>query len=73
MSDPPTPALPPDAIGEEFRAGAKTYAKPGPIDPVTGQGQGFLPITVTPDVGIGNPFLVGGGSRNIQFAALLTV
>ncbi|MBV9957937.1 MAG: TonB-dependent receptor [Acidobacteria bacterium] len=42
------------------------------IDPVTGRGIGFLPITVTPDVGIGNPFLGGGGSRNIQFAAKLT-
>ncbi len=42
------------------------------IDPVTGRGIGFLPITVTPDVGIGNPFLGGGGSRNIQFAARLT-
>jgi hypothetical protein len=38
------------------------------IDPATGRGQGFLPIIVTPDVGIGNPFLGGGGSRNIQFA-----
>jgi hypothetical protein len=38
------------------------------IDPITGRGQGFLPIIVTPDVGIGNPFLGGGGSRNIQFA-----
>jgi outer membrane receptor protein involved in Fe transport len=42
------------------------------IDPITGNGQGFLPITVTPDVGIGNPFLGGGGSRNVQFAARLT-
>ncbi len=42
------------------------------IDPVTGRGIGFLPITVTPDVGIGNPFLGGGGSRNIQLAARLT-
>ncbi|HVG18227.1 MAG TPA: TonB-dependent receptor [Blastocatellia bacterium] len=42
------------------------------IDPVTGRGIGFLPITVTPDVGIGNPFLGGGGSRNIQFAFKLT-
>ncbi len=41
------------------------------IDSVTGLGQGFLPITVTPDVGIGNPFLGGGGSRNIQFAVRL--
>lgn len=37
-----------------------------------GRGIGFLPITVTPDVGIGNPFLGGGGSRNIQFGARLT-
>ncbi len=41
------------------------------IDPATGRGQGFLPITVTPDVGIGNPFLGGGGPRNIQFAVRL--
>lgn len=41
------------------------------IDPVTGRGTGFLPITVTPDVGIGNPFLGGGGPRNIQLAARL--
>jgi hypothetical protein len=37
----------------------------------TGRGIGFLPITTTPDVGTGNPFLGGGGSRNIQFAARL--
>ncbi len=36
-----------------------------------GRGIGFLPITVTPDVGIGNPFLGGGGPRNFQFAARL--
>ena len=28
-------------------------------------------ITVTPDVGIGNPFLGGGGPRNIQLALKL--
>jgi hypothetical protein len=33
-----------------------------------GRGKGFLPITVTPDVGLGNPFLGGGGPRNFQFA-----
>ncbi len=42
------------------------------IDSKTGRGIGFLPITVTPDVGIGNPFLGGGGSRNIQLAVRLT-
>ena len=31
-------------------------------------GQGYLPINATPDVGIGNPFLGGGGPRNIQLA-----
>ena len=41
------------------------------IDPATGRGTGFLPITVTPDVGIGNPFLGGGGPRNIQLALKL--
>ena len=41
------------------------------IDPATGRGVGFLPLTVTPDVGIGNPFLGGGGPRNIQLAARL--
>ena len=34
-----------------------------------GHGQGFLPLTTTPDVGTGNPFLGGGGSRNLQLAA----
>ncbi len=38
----------------------------------SGRGIGFLPITVTPDVGIGNPFLGGGGSRNIQFSLRLS-
>lgn len=37
----------------------------------SGRGIGFLPITVTPDVGIGNPFLGGGGPRNIQLALKL--
>jgi hypothetical protein len=41
------------------------------VDPATGRGTGFLPITVTPDVGIGNPFMGGGGPRNIQLALKL--
>ncbi len=41
------------------------------IDPATGLGTGFLPLNVTPDVGIGNPFLGGGGPRNIQLAVKL--
>ncbi len=37
-----------------------------------GRGMGFLPITTTPDVGTGNPFLGGGGSRNIELAVRLS-
>jgi hypothetical protein len=33
-----------------------------------GTGTGFLPITATPDVGSANPFLGGGGPRNIQLS-----
>jgi hypothetical protein len=32
-------------------------------------GNGAFPITATGDVGIGNPFLGGGGPRGIQLAA----
>jgi len=39
------------------------------INPNNGHGVGYLPLTATPDVGIGNPFLGGGGSRNIQLSA----
>jgi outer membrane receptor protein involved in Fe transport len=35
----------------------------------SGRGVGYLPLTATPDVGIGNPFLGGGGPRNIQLSA----
>jgi outer membrane receptor protein involved in Fe transport len=38
----------------------------------TGRGIGYLPITATPDVGIGNPFLGGGGPRDIQLALKFT-
>jgi hypothetical protein len=42
------------------------------IDPTTGRGIGFLPLTATGDVGIGNPFLGGGGPRGVQFAVKVT-
>jgi carboxypeptidase family protein/TonB-dependent receptor-like protein len=38
----------------------------------TGHGIGFLPVTTTPDVGTGNPFLGGGGSRNLELAVRFT-
>jgi Carboxypeptidase regulatory-like domain/TonB dependent receptor-like, beta-barrel len=41
------------------------------IDPATGRSLGFLPITQTSDVGLGNPFLGGGGPRSIQLGLKL--
>jgi hypothetical protein len=43
-----------------------------PGDPAAGRGIGFLPLTATGDVGIGNPFLGGGGPRGVQFSAKIT-
>jgi hypothetical protein len=37
-----------------------------------GQGCGLLGLTATGDVGIGNPFLGGGGPRGVQFSAKIT-
>jgi hypothetical protein len=42
------------------------------VDPVTGTGTGFFPLSQTGDVGVGNPFLGGGGPRGIQLAVKLT-
>jgi hypothetical protein len=42
------------------------------IDPLTGRGVGSYGLTATGDVGIGNPFLGGGGPRGIQFAGKIT-
>ena len=43
----------------------------GAPDYLTGQHTGYYPLTATGDVGIGNPFLGGGGPRGVQFAAIL--
>ena len=42
------------------------------IDHKTGRGGGPLQLSATGDVGIGNPFLGGGGPRGVQFAAKIT-
>ncbi|HEY7097114.1 MAG TPA: TonB-dependent receptor [Terriglobales bacterium] len=44
----------------------------GSPDAATGRHSGFYPLTATGDVGIGNPFLGGGGPRGVQFAAKIT-
>src|SRR5262249_21277220 len=41
------------------------------VDSVSGKSVGFLPITATSDVGLGNPILGGGGPRSVQFAVKL--
>ena len=41
----------------------------GAPDAATGQHSGYYSLTATGDVGIGNPFLGGGGPRGVQFAA----
>jgi hypothetical protein len=38
----------------------------------TGHGKLMLKPTVTPDVGLGNPYLGGGGPRDIQLAVKFT-
>src|SRR5262249_3809615 len=43
----------------------------GTPDYLTGRHSGFFPLQATGDVGIGNPFLGGGGPRGVQFAAIL--
>jgi hypothetical protein len=43
----------------------------GDPDPVTGRHTGSYSLSTTGDVGIGNPFLGGGGPRGIQFSAQL--
>jgi hypothetical protein len=42
----------------------------GSPDASTGRHSGYYALTATGDVGIGNPFLGGGGPRGVQFAAI---
>jgi hypothetical protein len=44
----------------------------GNPDAATGRHSGFRSLSATGDVGIGNPFLGGGGPRGVQFAAKFT-
>jgi hypothetical protein len=72
------PLLPNFSVDLETNGIASDSSKPG-CDPALpdpticrATGQGFLPINVTPDSGIGNPFLGGGGPRNIELAVKFT-
>ncbi len=44
----------------------------GSLPDANGRGIGSIPITATPDVGSGNPYLGGGGPRNLQIALRFT-
>jgi len=44
----------------------------GSLPDANGRGIGSIPITATPDVGSGNPYLGGGGPRNLQIAVRFT-
>jgi len=56
------PLLP--AFGVDFLGGSLPGAR--------GRGTGAIPILTTPDVGGGNPYLGGGGPRNLQLGVKLT-
>ena len=76
------PFLPNFAVDMETNAGATfdpnnqaclAAANGGLIIPgCRGIGTGLLAITATPDVALGNPFLGGGGARNIQIGLKFT-
>jgi hypothetical protein len=44
----------------------------GSLPDAHGRGTGSIPILTTPDVGSGNPYLGGGGPRNLQVGIRLT-
>jgi len=52
--------------------GFEVLADNNGIDPATGLGTGFFPLSQTGDVGVGNPFLGGGGPRGVQLAVKFT-
>lgn len=49
----------------------RTGTNPTGIDLTTGRNLGYMPITATSDVGLGNPVLGGGGQRSIQLSLKL--
>jgi len=60
----------PNFITDPATNGLDANGRGSPTNLTTGTS--FLPLTATGDVGIGNPFLGGGGPRGVQFAAKIT-
>ena len=59
----------PNYITDPAANGLDANGRGAPTGP---NGTSFLPLTATGDVGVGNPFLGGGGPRGVQFAAKIT-
>jgi hypothetical protein len=59
--------LMPSFAADFFSNGPDSTTTPGKL-----RGTGYLPITATPDVANGNPYLGGGGPRTMQLAARFT-
>jgi Carboxypeptidase regulatory-like domain/TonB-dependent Receptor Plug Domain/TonB dependent receptor len=68
FSSPLLPSFIADPASNYVPGGAPGFA-PGPAGSNREVGAGFYHIVATGDVGIGNPFLGGGGPRGIQLAA----
>jgi len=66
------PALPSFITDAAINGICVTATPPAQQACVPGRSLGFLPLTVTGDVGIGNPFLGGGGPRGIELALKFT-
>ena len=49
----------------------RSSTAPTGINLATGRSVGYMPITATSDVGLGNPVLGGGGQRSIQLSMKL--
>jgi outer membrane receptor protein involved in Fe transport len=58
-------------LGNPLWPGYSVDMTAGGLD-ATGHGVGMLQPSVTPDVGLGNPYLGGGGPRDIQLAVKFT-
>jgi hypothetical protein len=57
----------PNFITDPATNGLDANGRGAPTNLITGTS--FLPLAATGDVGIGNPFLGGGGPRGVQFSA----
>jgi hypothetical protein len=69
FANPFLPAFIADPAFNGFQCNSSATGACSGSNPGLEVGSGYYPITATGDVGIGNPFLGGGGPRGIQLAA----